>query len=123
MGFSDRLKSLRTERNLSQEELAKALNINRTSIAHYERSDNERIPRPDTLNKIADFFNVSIDYLMDRSDDRGVSSNEERFLADAETLSLSELQKKYQLTIDGEPATKEELAAAINLIRSLREQD
>lgn len=122
MGFSDRLKALRENRGLSQEELSEKLNINRTSIVHYENKDNERIPRPDRLYQIADFFNVSIDYLLDRAEDKEVTENEEEFIEDTEDLTIEELQDKYQLTIDGEPASNEELEGAIDFIRSLRGQ-
>lgn len=123
MGFSNRLQTLRKSINLSQEELAKILNINRTSIVHYENSKSGRIPRPDTLKQIADFFDVSIDYLLDRTDDKEVTVEEERFIADTDNLSLAELQKKYQITVDGEPASDEELEGAIDFIRSLREKN
>jgi len=123
MGFSNRLETLRKSINLSQEELAKILNIDRTSIVHYENSKSGRIPRPDTLKQIADFFDVSIDYLLDRTDDREVTVQEEHFISDTDDLSLAELQKKYQLTVDGEPASDEELEGAIDFIRSLREKN
>ena len=123
MGFSNRLETLRKSINLSQEDLAKILNIDRTSIVHYENKNSGRIPRPDTLKQIADFFDVSIDYLLDRTDDREVTVEEESFIIDTDDLSLNELQKKYQITVDGEPASAEELEAAINFIRSLREKD
>lgn len=123
MGFSDRLETLRKSINLSQEELAKILNINRTSIVHYENKNSGRIPKLDTLEQIADFFEVSIDYLLDRTDDPGVTAEEEQFISDTDQLSLAELQKKYQITVDGEPASDEELEATIDFIRSLREKN
>lgn len=121
MGFSNRLKDLRRNGNLSQEELANNLDINRTSIVHYENGDSGRIPRPDTLNQMADFFNVSIDYLLDRTGD--ITEDEEQFVSDTEILPISELHKKYQITIDGELASDEELEAAISFVRSLRKKD
>lgn len=123
MGFSDRLATLRKNKKLSQEELAKKLNIDRTSIVHYENNNSGRIPRPDTLEQIADFFGVSIDYLLDRTDDKEITMEEEEFISDTDQLSLAELQKKYQITVDGELASDEELEAAIEFIRSLREKN
>ncbi len=122
MAFSDRLEQLRKNRDLSQEELARLLNINRTSIAHYESSKSGRIPRPRTLRQMASFFDVSIDYLLDGADDDMLTPSEERFLADTEELSVSELKENYQFTIDGKPASQEELEAVLMLIRSLREK-
>jgi len=66
MTFSDRLKELRKEKNLTQEELAKILGISRSTIAGYETERKE--PDYETLKKIADFFNVSTDYLLGRTD-------------------------------------------------------
>lgn len=120
MGFSRRFKQLRKERKLTQEELANRLNINRTSIVHYENSNNERIPRPERLYQIADFFNVSVDYLLDRADGEDITEDEEEFISDTRELSIEKLQEKYQLTIDGEPASENELEGAIAFIRSLR---
>lgn len=67
MGFGDRLKELRKEKSLSQEQLGEILNISRRVIGYYET--NERFPKDeDTLKKIADFFDVTIDYLVGRTD-------------------------------------------------------
>lgn len=123
LGFSIRLETLRQSKKLSQEELASILNIDRTSIAHYENPKSGRIPRPATLKQIADFFDVSIDYLLDRTDESELTSGEQRFVTDTDDLSLMELQKKYQITVDGEPASNEEIESAIDLIRSLREKN
>ena len=62
--FNKVLKSLRTTQGLTQDELAKALEISRSAIGMYERGDRE--PDYETLETIADYFNVSIDYLLGR---------------------------------------------------------
>lgn len=119
MGFSERLQILRKSRNLSQTELADILDIDRTSIVHYENSNNERIPRPETLFKIADFFDVSIDYLLGRTDNWTVTTSED---SNAEYMSLVELQQKYHLLIDDEPVSDKELATVIEVIHDLRKK-
>jgi transcriptional regulator with XRE-family HTH domain len=53
-----RLCQLREENRLTQKELAKHLGLTGRAIGYYEAE--ERCPAPDTLNKIADFFNVSV---------------------------------------------------------------
>lgn len=62
--LGERLRSLRGKR--TQEEVSKALGLSRARYSHYE---NNRV-EPDTeiLNKMADFFNVSTDYLLGRTD-------------------------------------------------------
>jgi transcriptional regulator with XRE-family HTH domain len=63
MNFASRLKFLREELNLRQEDLAKILNISRQSISNYEKG--LRFPNDeDLIRKIAKYFNVSIDYLL-----------------------------------------------------------
>lgn len=65
--FSNRLKLLRKEHNLSQMELARQLGcVSKSSVNMYERG--EREPSFETLETIADYFNVDLDYLLGKSD-------------------------------------------------------
>lgn len=64
--FSERLKSLRAEKCISQADLAKQIKLSKSSINMYERG--EREPGLETLERIADFFNVDMDYLLGKSD-------------------------------------------------------
>ena len=61
-----RLKELRQKRKISQLKLALDLNMNQNSISRYENM--EREADYETLIKFADYFNVSIDYLLGRTD-------------------------------------------------------
>lgn len=61
-----RLKELRKQKNLSQLQLAMALNMNQNSISRYETGEREADYK--TLILFADYFNVSIDYLLERTD-------------------------------------------------------
>ena len=65
--FGERLNQLRKAKNLKAEELAEFVGLKRRIIFFYEK--NESKPSYDTLIFLADFFNVSIDYLVGRSDD------------------------------------------------------
>lgn len=60
--FSQRLKSLRKDKGLTQKELGHHFNLSQSSIAFYEKG--EREPDFATLIKFADFFDVSTDYLL-----------------------------------------------------------
>lgn len=60
-----RLKELRKERSLSQLKLAMDLDMNQNSISRYETM--EREADYETLIKFANYFNVSIDYLLGRT--------------------------------------------------------
>lgn len=66
--LGERLAFLRKERALSQAEMARLLNMGQSTIAMYEK--NKRRPDPETLQRLADFFDVSTDYLLGRADSR-----------------------------------------------------
>lgn len=66
--MSERIKLLREEQNLNQSQLAEKLNIAISSISQYESGD--RIPSDDIKIKLANFFDVSLDYLMGLSEIR-----------------------------------------------------
>lgn len=76
--FHFRLRELRNSRKLSQQELANSLGISKSSVNMYERG--EREPGLDTLEAIADFFNVDMDYLTGKT---------------SQIKNFSELDKKY----------------------------
>ena len=78
--FGQRLRQLRNEKKLSLRELSKKINLSYSALGKYERG--EREPDFHTLEKIADFFNVSLDYLLGRS-------------VSKETVFLNKVQEKY----------------------------
>lgn len=61
-----RLKELRKQKKISQLQLALDLNMNQNSISRYETG--EREADYETLIKFADYFDVSVDYLLERTD-------------------------------------------------------
>lgn len=65
--FTDRLQALKVERNLLQKDIAQAAEISLRTYQRYESG--ERLPDTNVLSKLADYFNVSTDYLLGRSDD------------------------------------------------------
>ncbi|MGI6349914.1 MAG: helix-turn-helix domain-containing protein [Eubacteriales bacterium] len=75
MDFSERLKSLREERDLKQEDIAKKLNVDRSTVGKWESSPSR--PDYDKLLILADYFGVSTDYLLGRTDIRTPYSADE----------------------------------------------
>ncbi len=73
--FSDILKSLRSQKGITQSELAKYLDVTQQAVGRWEKS----ITSPDyaTLSKIASYFNVSVDYLLERDESRTYYHNSE----------------------------------------------
>ena len=65
--FSERLRKLRQSKGLSRKELGQALGLAESTISNYE--NDLRTPDYELLTRIADFFEVSTDYLLGRTDD------------------------------------------------------
>lgn len=64
MSIGNRIADLRTDAHMSQFQLAKVLGIGTSTLGMYET--NKRKPSPKVLNKLADYFDVSTDYLLGR---------------------------------------------------------
>ena len=69
--FSERIKNLREERGLSQEALGAVIGVKRFSIYPYEKG--RACPDLQGLIALADYFDVSLDYLTGRTDNRAVN--------------------------------------------------
>ncbi|GAB2021120.1 helix-turn-helix transcriptional regulator [Pseudolactococcus yaeyamensis] len=69
--LSERLKTLRSEAKLTQKEIAEKLEISQQFYAKWE--SNKSKPASKNLNKLADFFNVSVDYLLGNTDEKNPS--------------------------------------------------
>lgn len=67
MTLPERLVEIRKSRNLTQKQLAAGVNISEVGLQNYENG--RRKPAYDVLIALADFLNVSLDYLCGRSDD------------------------------------------------------
>lgn len=65
MTFSERLKAMREDGDYSQRELGEVLNLTAGALSHYENGSRE--PDITTLIKITDYLNVSLDYLVGRT--------------------------------------------------------
>ncbi|EQF23650.1 helix-turn-helix family protein [Clostridioides difficile CD160] len=68
--FGNRLKNLRSEKRITGEEFGKILNVTKVAVSNWE--SDRRFPDQDTLKNIADYFDVSIDYLLCRSNTRNI---------------------------------------------------
>ena len=62
--IGDRLKELRTEKKLTQQEISKMIGVNQNTYSYYET--NKIQPDIATLIKLADIYKVSLDYIADR---------------------------------------------------------
>lgn len=118
--FGERLKKLREEKNLSQTELSERFGLTQNAISGYERGVRE--PSMEKMTQIADFFEVSIDYLYGRTPDRKKTySPMTRELLDVLHLTDDEIIEQKPATIDGKPVSREEYKLFIAQVRAKRQ--
>ena len=91
MTFAERLKELRKQAHLTQVELAKLLGIGQSSYADWERG--KKKPTQEILVKIAQIFNVSIDYLVGNSEEKSGELDNIELLFRMNSKGLTEEEK------------------------------
>lgn len=111
-----RLKQLRKEKKISQEELASILQLSRATYAQYEID--RRIPEYGTLEKMADYYDISLDYLVGRSDYRRIMKDNQ-WLFDQLNLSDDETISKIPMIYDGMELTNDEKKEFIAIFRGI----
>lgn len=107
--LGDKIKNLRKERGITQQELATSIDVVQSTIGMIESG--KKIGSPKTLKKIADFFDVTVDYLLsDNKVDENIelSKKAERDIAKDLERTLNELENSQDaLMFSGEPLDDE----------------
>jgi transcriptional regulator with XRE-family HTH domain len=125
--FGKRLRELRLEKDKSQKDIATLLGLSDRSIGYYESGD--RQPDNDTLSKLADYFSVSIDYLLGRTNDRrsqaqivsdSLSGSDELVQFWDELKDREELQILFKQTRDLSP---EAIKKIIRIIKAIEDEE
>lgn len=93
--LGDRIKLLRKEQEITQEQLADWLNVSRSSIKGYENDGVE--PSLNVLIKIADRFNVSLDYLLGRTEEKHNVNLLDEYTKEI-LIKVYEIIKDYKIT-------------------------
>lgn len=109
--LGDRLKNLRKGMDLTQQELANKLGISTSTIGMYEQGRRE--PDGNTLTKLSNIFNVSIDYLIRTDEDEKESKEVTRML----TEFTNELSRYDGLMFDGKNVSDDEKQKLIDAIK------
>ncbi|MEG0471307.1 MAG: helix-turn-helix transcriptional regulator [Solibacillus sp.] len=117
--FTKKIKTLRNNRDLTQSQLADKIEVARTTYAMYEQGKRE--PDFETLKRLADFFNVSTDYLLDSEDrkEKHLTNKDERDIAKRLESFKDDLENSDGLAFDGEPMSdeaKESLLESMELL-------
>lgn len=121
--FSVRLKAMRKERKETQEDIARLLKVQRTTVGEYERGNIR--PPMDKMKVLADHFEVSVDYLMGNTNFQTAEERNEESPNDVSKAMkkiLEDLQKnQHAIMFDGEVLDDESRELLISsLEQSLR---
>ena len=100
--FGDRLRELRRERGMQQRELGELYNLSSSAIGSYER--NLREPTLELLLQLSEYFGVSVDYLLCRTEER-LTAKEYK---EKDSYELAEFMSGHTITVGGvvSPADK-----------------
>ena len=106
MKFNEKLTMLRRRYSVSQSDLAEAVGVSRKSIQYYEAG--ERYPRGRVLTKLAEFFNVSLEYM---------TSDEENYIPQQGTGSAAALVNEVAALFAGGTLSDEDKDLAMRVIQ------
>ncbi len=111
MTILDRIRSLANDRKVTLAELERNLNFSNGSLRKWETST----PSGDKIEKIADYFNVSTDYLLGRTDNPTIANKKEQFFFEGKEVDVEELVSTA-MRFNGKPLTEEDKKAIQNII-------
>lgn len=109
--LGQRLRELRLENRLTQTDIGKLLNVSNVSVSGYENDTRE----PDTaaIKKLADRYDVSVDFLLGRTNQRKAGSTSAVDLAD----------KNVIMSFEGRPIPPEDIELMRRLLRGSKKDD
>ncbi len=110
--FGERLKQLREQKGLTQEDLGKRLKLTKANISKYE--SNKLEPNLETINYLAGFFDVTTDYLLGRT------HNRTEVLSELSEQELEVIFRTRKVTFLGEDLDDEDKEDVINFLQMLR---
>ncbi|MYU71105.1 helix-turn-helix domain-containing protein [Ligilactobacillus salivarius] len=125
--FGSRLKDLRNERKLTQDDLGKLLNVSGKTIGTWERDS--RQPNIESINKLATIFGVTTDYLLGNSDEKKsqkyyeLSDKEKNDIAIQAERLMEGIESGHNLNFYGEPATKEQKDRILIAVKTAMEMN
>lgn len=124
MSLGDRLKKLRKEKDLYQKDVAKDIGLTASAIGFYEQG--KRKPDNDTLQKLADYYDVSTDYLLGRTNERSSADKIKNAVSDDPDLQdawkkisqREDLQLLFKQTKDMDESSIRQVIRIIKAIES-----
>lgn len=116
MTLQERIVELCQQKGISQSEMERAIGIAKGSVTKWKSQD----PRSSTLEKVADYFGVTVDYLRKGKSDDGYYFNEETAKVAQEIFENKELRALFDATRDSDP---EDLRALHNMALALKRKE
>lgn len=116
MTIGEQIKNLRLEKGYDQQDICTFLNIEQSTLSNYE--NDRRVPKPDMISKMADFFGVTTDYILGRTTNIELTKKDKMEIDEYLNNFENELLSQTGLMFDGEPMTqesKEKLIAAMRI--------
>ena len=111
MGILDKIKALANEQALTLAELERKLDFSNGSLRKWDTST----PSSDKIEKVADYFNVSTDYLLGRTDNPRIASDVVT-AADGREVDLSNLRERVVM-FDGKPLSDDDVEKIAQIIK------
>lgn len=118
--IGQRIRQLRKENNITQEELGKMYGLAKSTVSLYESGRSN--PDDEIKQKIADHFNVSIDWLLGRTDERRTA---DEIIAEykEKELEFEELFDRFNIYFEGKKLTEKDKKSIISFLQMLRERE
>lgn len=108
-----RLRELRKEKGLTLEQMAKDLNTTKVTLSRYENGTRE--PKSEMLSQLSDYFNVSIDYLFGKTDEKNhISKIGQADVKKALEDIKAQLENNDALMFDGEYLNEDAIESLIS---------
>lgn len=113
--FQIRLKELREAAGYSQYSFAREFGVAQSTVGGWEAGKRE--PNFETIQRIADFFGVSVDYLLGRADEKkspALTKKDERDIEKILAAAKIQLENQEGLMFDGDPASPEAIESILS---------
>lgn len=107
----EKIKELAQKQGISLQKVAEDLGYS----INYLYTLKEKTPKSDRLQEIADYFNVSTDYLLGRTDNPTIANKKEQFFFEGKEVDVEELASTA-MRFNGKPLTEEDKKAIQNII-------
>ncbi|SCI82369.1 HTH-type transcriptional regulator immR [uncultured Clostridium sp.] len=116
MKFAEILREERLNLGLNQVEFAKIFNVTKQTVSNWENGN--RNPDSATLSKLADYFGVTVDYLLGRTDERTINKEKAKLNPSVKTIAAHRLGNVEDLDDDA----IEKINEYIEMIRLMQNQ-